>query len=260
MCRPLDLYFTDELDKNGLKVYKYSSTEQTLDNGQKYAENKCYSLNDNILPGVMNISACRFGAPVFVSMPHFYAADPSYLNFSGLNPSADKHAFYIALDPNTGIPVEVAARLQINIFVEPFPNIGIYQEAPKMFFPAIWFEQKVQIPNAVIEDLRIAASVPTIGYICCVTLIIIGLCLLIFIGYNRLRAQKNTQNVASNEKKNGSSALYIPKEKFIGKMPEQSPLVHQTPLTTFGDVGPVRRAPLSTPEDFDSIGAATRNS
>lgn len=256
----MDLFFTEELNKNGLKVFKYSSTEQTLDNGQKYAENKCFSLNNDILPGVMNISACRFGAPVFVSMPHFYAADHAYLNFSGLNPSADKHAFYIALDPNTGIPVEVAARLQINIFVEPFPNIGIYQEAPRMFFPAIWFEQKVQIPKEVIDDLRIAASVPAIGYVCCVTLIIIGLCLFIFIGCSRLRTQKNTQNVSSNEKKNGATTIYIPKEKFIGKAPEQAPLVLQKPLTTFGDVGSARRAPLSTPEDFDSIGTLARNS
>lgn len=259
LCRPLDLYFTDEQYINGLTVYKYSSTERTLDNGQKYSENQCFTSNDDILSGVMNISACRYGAPVFVSMPHFYAADPSYLNYTeGLSPSEDEHAFYIALDPNTGVPVEVAARLQINIHVQPHPDIALYEEAPTMFFPVIWFEQKVQIPSEMIAELKMAASMPLFGYVCSGVIILFGALLLIFIGYQRHRQQKHTQKVTTNEK-NVVNPNYVPNEKFIGKTAEQSPLMKGKMVPNFLDGNSQRRAPLSTPEDFDNIGDITRN-
>lgn len=257
LCRPLDLYFTEEQQIDGLNVYKYSSTERTLDSGQNYAENACFSVADDIRPGVMNISACRYGAPVFVSMPHFYAADESYLDYTdGMSPSADKHAFYISLDPHTGIPVEVAARLQINIHVQPFPNIALYQDAPNLFFPAIWFEQKVRIPGDVIADLRMAASMPTIGYICGGVLIAIGAILLAFTGYQWTKKQRQTQDVMGIEKNGGAHC--ISNGKFVGTTAERSPLMLQKNKVFLAGDGVVRKAPLSTPEDFDSITDITR--
>uniref|UniRef100_A0A1B0GM36 Uncharacterized protein n=1 Tax=Phlebotomus papatasi TaxID=29031 RepID=A0A1B0GM36_PHLPP len=51
--------------------------------------------------GVLNISSCRYGSPVFVSFPHFYAADPFYLDqVEGINPSKDKHQFYLTIEPS----------------------------------------------------------------------------------------------------------------------------------------------------------------
>lgn len=72
----------------------------------------------------MNISSCRFGSPVFMSYPHFYQADDFYLNqVEGLQPQADKHEFYMVLEPKTGISLEVAARFQVNMLVEPIRGI-----------------------------------------------------------------------------------------------------------------------------------------
>ncbi|OWR55563.1 scavenger receptor class B member 3 [Danaus plexippus plexippus] len=37
-------------------------------------------------PGALNVSSCRFGAPAFVSQPHFYQMDSHYLQkIEGLN-------------------------------------------------------------------------------------------------------------------------------------------------------------------------------
>ena len=50
--------------------------------------------------GVRGISKCRYGAPVFLSFPHFYAADPYYLrSVEGLNPKKELHELYLALEP-----------------------------------------------------------------------------------------------------------------------------------------------------------------
>lgn len=229
LCRYLDLYFTEEVDINGLTANKYSATERSLDNGKKYDEYECFSHGEepDIPSGVMNISACRYGAPVFVSMPHFYAADPYFLEaVDGLEPNKEKHEFYIALDGQTGIPIDVAARLQVNILVRPYPNIALYQEAPHMFFPIVWFEQKVRIPSDMIDEIKIASSIPCIGYACTAIIVIIGIILLIWIGYQQLKQQKMSKDVTQKDKSMANRNI-IEIDRFTGKTPEQSPLMKQ---------------------------------
>lgn len=176
----MDLYFDEEQDIQGLHAYKYSANERSVDNGTKYSEYKCFSHGESLPSGVMNVSSCRYGAPVFISFPHYYAADPYYLQFvDGLKPEKEKHEFYITMEPDTAIPIEVGARLQLNVMVQPSPNIALFQEAPTLFFPALWFEQQVRIPEEMLDDLMVAASMPIIGYICTGILFTIGVILLI---------------------------------------------------------------------------------
>jgi len=60
----------------------------------------CYCNGECTPSGLMNITECRFGAPVFISLPHFYKTDPSVLNqFEGLNPNEEDHSFFITLEP-----------------------------------------------------------------------------------------------------------------------------------------------------------------
>lgn len=66
----------------------------------------------------------RFGAPAFVSFPHFYLADHSYRDgIVGMNPNRSKHEFSISLEPKTGIPLEVRAQMQLNILIQPIAGI-----------------------------------------------------------------------------------------------------------------------------------------
>ncbi len=78
--------------------------------------------------GLLNVSACKFQAPAFVSYPHFYLADESLLEqfnqeLSDLSPDPSKHESYLSLDPNSGIPLEVAVRMQINALARPLNYI-----------------------------------------------------------------------------------------------------------------------------------------
>lgn len=72
-----------------------------LDNGENVPSRQCYCLNGDCGPsGTLNISSCKFGAPAFVSMPHFYLADPSYVEaVTGLSPNKDKHELSVVLEP-----------------------------------------------------------------------------------------------------------------------------------------------------------------
>lgn len=249
LCRPLDLYFTEEINVEGINLYKYSATERSVDNGTKYPEFGCFSYGDSVPSGVMNVSACRYGAPVFISFPHYYAADPYYLDFvTGLTPSRKDHEFYIALEPLTGVPVEVAARLQANILIRPSPNIALFQEAPYMFVPLIWFEQKVRIPDEMIAEIKIAIYVPTVGYVFSGFITGFGVILLVWMSLQRKNDRKD-----SDKMQNG-----VDFKKPIKITPEVSPLMKSDKpytITQYSDrisnaqmAKPVKLAPLAIEE------------
>lgn len=129
LCHSITLSFEQKHTRFGVTGSRWTAEKNVFDNGVKYPEYGCYctgtpSSCPDLLPGVQNISDCRFGGPVFASFPHFYLADPSYVNaVSGLSPNRSKHLFSLSLEPRTGIPLDVEARLQINILLQPIKGI-----------------------------------------------------------------------------------------------------------------------------------------
>lgn len=224
ICRYLNLYFTSEENVRGVKGYKYSGTERTVDNGTKYPENECFSSGEKVPSGVMNITTCRYGAPVMVSFPHFYSADPYFGSLiDGLKPSKEKHEFYITLEPTSGIPIDVAVRLQANVMIRPVSNVAMYEEAPVLFFPVIWFEQRVRFPEQMLEDVKTVSLVPTIGYICAAVLVAIGAIILAYLMYDKFVVGKRLRK--ENEKGGNIRKNMIEVNRFSGKASEESPLV-----------------------------------
>lgn len=100
ICRALHFDFEADVVVKGLKALKFSSDKRTFDNGSKYEENKCFCPGECMPSGVLNISSCRYGAPVFMSLPHFLSADLSYVNqIEGMNPNMERHQFFMTLEP-----------------------------------------------------------------------------------------------------------------------------------------------------------------
>ncbi|XP_044754377.1 protein peste-like isoform X1 [Coccinella septempunctata] len=147
MCRTIVFDYVEEERKKMINGYKFTLGDHFFDNGTIYPENVCYCSGDCVPYGVMNISLCRYGSPGFVSLPHFYKADPYFINLvDGMKPSK-KHDFYMIIEPTTGLPLEVSARLQINLLVKNVPGIGLLEDRNDVFFPIFWFEQVVEVPT-----------------------------------------------------------------------------------------------------------------
>lgn len=131
ICRSVSLApnLDDPVERHGVRGAKWIGDSRVFDNGENYSPNKCFCTSDesecpDLKSGVYNVSDCRFGAPAFISYPHFYLADPSFADaIDGLNASQEKHEFSISLEPNTGIPVEVNARMQVNILLQPISGL-----------------------------------------------------------------------------------------------------------------------------------------
>ena len=59
------------------------------------------------------------GAPIALSFPHFYQADPSFLAaVSGLSPNKEKHQFYVDIAPDFGFPLAIRPRFQLNVIIK----------------------------------------------------------------------------------------------------------------------------------------------
>lgn len=100
MCRTLSFDYEKDYEVHNILGYKYIGGRRTVDNGTDYPENKCFCTKNCAPSGTLDISACRFGSPVYMSFPHFYNADNYYLQtIDGLNPEKEKHEFSITLEP-----------------------------------------------------------------------------------------------------------------------------------------------------------------
>uniref|UniRef100_A0A1B6FMI9 Uncharacterized protein n=1 Tax=Cuerna arida TaxID=1464854 RepID=A0A1B6FMI9_9HEMI len=143
----------------------------------------------------MNMTSCRFGAPVFVSFPHFLDANPVYLSrVQGLRPNREKHQFYFTVEPTYGIPIDVGARVQLNMLMQPFSHFSMYKNVPKTVFPVLWVDQRVTITERLARELRMALLLPTVGLVTGCSALISGTILLIslVLRARRKRADQDT--------------------------------------------------------------------
>lgn len=129
-CRSVSLKYKEDTEKHGIKGYRWVGDESVFDNGKLFPEAECWCTQKeeecpSLMPGVFDASDCKFGAPAFVSYPHFYLADPSYAEgVTGLNPNQGDHEFSVAMEPTTGIPLSIKAQLQISLLLEPISGFS----------------------------------------------------------------------------------------------------------------------------------------
>ena len=105
LCHSLPMEFHEEvMNPNGIPAYRFRFASDAFDSPKVNPDNACFCNDGNCgtPSGVFNISRCQYGAPTFLSLPHFLNGDPSLHNaFEGLNPDAKKHASYLDVQPVT---------------------------------------------------------------------------------------------------------------------------------------------------------------
>ncbi|OAD55216.1 Protein croquemort, partial [Eufriesea mexicana] len=217
LCRPLTYEYEQTVDYLGLDSYRYVLGEKTLGNSTrrrypheqaKYFEQttttedffeaehsveatdppeedpdvvnigNCYCNGKCTPAGLMNVSSCRYGAPVFASLPHFNRADPSLREaITGLNPD-DDHDFSITLEPRY-IPLSVSAKLQINILLEESKIVSLFRSVPTIYFPVMWFSLEVEATDQFVGDLKKLLAIPNVCICTGLIMIVVG-CLVDF--------------------------------------------------------------------------------
>ncbi|XP_014485901.1 PREDICTED: protein croquemort-like [Dinoponera quadriceps] len=183
ICTSLNLVYENETTFQGLTGRKYIGDDKMLDNGNNVASRKCYCPDEDCGPsGTLNISNCKFGAPAFVSMPHFYLADSSYRDaITGMKPSREKHELSIVIEPTTGIPMQVKAQLQLNLLLEPVEYMRMFQNLTRTYIPMLWFTQEANLTANYASMVKVVLILPSLGAVTCFGIAGIGI-LILFIG------------------------------------------------------------------------------
>ncbi|XP_058803575.1 protein croquemort-like [Phymastichus coffea] len=202
ICRPVTFEYEQTVTNKGIEGYKFSMGKTTLSNNTrrqypheqaKYFtpttttedffnadlttvrpenenedpdvvnEGQCFCNGECSPSGIINVTSCRYGAPGFISLPHFHKGDPVLRDqFIGLNPKEESHSFYLTLEPTTGIPIDVAARLQINILMQPSKTVALFKDVPTLYFPMFWFDVRAGIPDDMVDSFKILLNLPNI--------------------------------------------------------------------------------------------------
>ncbi|XP_019323246.2 scavenger receptor class B member 1 isoform X4 [Panthera pardus] len=122
-CRSMNLVYKETGVFEGIPTYRFVAPSTLFANGSIYPPNEgfCPCLES----GIQNISTCRFNAPLFLSHPHFYNADPMLAEaVLGLHPNPEEHSLFLDVHPVTGIPMNCSVKLQLSLYVKAIKGIG----------------------------------------------------------------------------------------------------------------------------------------
>uniref|UniRef100_A0A1I8PCZ6 Scavenger receptor class B member 1 n=1 Tax=Stomoxys calcitrans TaxID=35570 RepID=A0A1I8PCZ6_STOCA len=145
LCRVIPLKYHESVVKDGINADLFKLTENSYGDAVNNPENKCYDTKDyRAVKGLQNISPCQYGAPVYLSNPHFYQADPELLDtVEGLTPNSDKHETYFKIQPKLGVPMEGKVRIQLNLRVTQAKHIFPVKDFRSFVFPVMWLEEGI---------------------------------------------------------------------------------------------------------------------
>lgn len=216
VCRILPLRYRGTETKDGVAVDLYTPSEELYQTVEKEPNNKCFCPGNEFCPphGLQSIGPCHHDAPLYVSHPHFYGADPKLLEkFDGLSPDKEKHGTYFKIQPKVGVPLEGKVRAQVNIKVEKAPNIPIVSKFPSIIYPIMWLEEGIDELTPPIKRwiylattfCDIASPLLTYGFI------FIGSCILIGIfvnGYKSLVFTKETIEIGMKTLRRGGTFIH----------------------------------------------------
>ncbi|XP_077917240.1 scavenger receptor class B member 1 isoform X2 [Halichoerus grypus] len=139
-CRSMTLIYKESGTFEGIPTYRFVAPSTLFANGSVYPPNQgfCPCLES----GIQNISTCRFNAPLFLSHPHFYNADPVLAEaVLGLHPNQEEHSLFLDVHPVTGIPMNCSVKLQLSLYIKAIKGIGQTGKIQPVVLPLVWFEE-----------------------------------------------------------------------------------------------------------------------
>lgn len=175
ICTSMSVTYDNTTIHEGLRGARYISDDTIFDDGTKVSSRKCYCVGECIPSGALNISLCKWGAPAFISLPHFYLADRSYReNIKGMEPNKEKHELSISIEPKTGVPLNVNAALQLNLLIQNDAHMSMFKNIKKTFVPMLWFTQEAYLTANYARIIKFIIILESLGSITCYGIACIG--------------------------------------------------------------------------------------
>ncbi|XP_042084410.1 lysosome membrane protein 2c [Haplochromis burtoni] len=125
LCRSLYTVYEEDVTVKGITGYRFVPPSSVFANLTVNPDNAgfCVPAGNCLGSGLLNVSVCKEGAPIIMSSPHFYQADEKFAqDVFGMTPNKEEHQTAIDINPLTGVVLQTAKRLQINVYVEQIPT------------------------------------------------------------------------------------------------------------------------------------------
>ena len=153
ICRSIKGVYMKDVNVKGIQLRRFGGDRQDMENATANPDNYGFCTpkgtpKEKCLPsGLLNSTMCQepvdgFYLPAIFSFPHFLHADPKVQkSVIGLDPNVEEHQTTIDMEPWTGLVLQAAKRLQINIFVEKVDFLPQTQNVSTLFFPILWLNE-----------------------------------------------------------------------------------------------------------------------
>lgn len=163
ICRSLTFNYASDQKHFGIFSKRFKSTYELFANSSENPNNHCFNVREEHPSGVLDLSPCQFGAPVYMSFPHFYFSDPSYFDsVNGLNPIEEKHGSHVDVEPVTGFSIDISIRVQINLEIEKISQISELSKVKQSIYPVFWIEIAAEIDENLANFLKRKVKMPKI--------------------------------------------------------------------------------------------------
>ncbi|CAJ1054699.1 platelet glycoprotein 4 [Xyrichtys novacula] len=161
ICRSVSAGFEESKDLKGIEVYRFTLQPNTLAAPSVNPDNKCFckdpkTTKNCTIAGVLDISTCQEGRPIFISLPHFLhgSADLSEA-IEGVNPNPEHHVTYLDVEPTTGFTLRFAKRIQVNMMYGPSNVITVLKKVKDYtIFPVVWMNETAELDDATADMFK----------------------------------------------------------------------------------------------------------
>lgn len=154
-CRSFRMQYNGSTSMFEIALEKFVAPETTFQNGGDYSPNACFATKRALRSGVMDLGPCQHDLPVALSFPHFYMADPYYLEqVEGLQPNGSLHRFQLVLEPKLGLTVSLRGRIQLNMILKKNSLITGLTDIPEITYPVLWEEIHIELNKALADYLK----------------------------------------------------------------------------------------------------------
>ncbi|XP_016055322.1 PREDICTED: platelet glycoprotein 4 [Miniopterus natalensis] len=148
ICRSIYAVFGSEHNLKGISVYRFVLPPKAFASPVQNPDNHCFCTDREISNnctyyGMLDISKCKEGKPVIISLPHYLHASPEIKeSIEGLNPNEEEHSTYLDVEPITGFTLQFAKRLQVNLLVKTSKKIEPLKRLTRNYIiPILWLNE-----------------------------------------------------------------------------------------------------------------------
>ncbi|KAL3233962.1 hypothetical protein MRX96_022723 [Rhipicephalus microplus] len=163
LCRSMYFRYEKETMVHGIRAWRFTIPASLFESADIREENRCFCLTTPVCPksGVTHVAACRKGAPIVLSSPHFYHGDEEFVNaVRGLKPVKEMHETFLDIHPLTGLVMRASKRLQINVDLKGNERLTLLKNVQDTIFPVVWIEERAELAPSMAEEFKQKVEFP----------------------------------------------------------------------------------------------------